>query len=98
VLEGRCLQRQVRFLHALPLGQWTEGNQEFEQKETKLTKVRDLLFGTAVLQDTVTPGRNLKNGFAEGTPLFPLFPSVQILFFASFCESACLLVAAWPRC
>jgi hypothetical protein len=24
------------------------------------------------------PGQNLKNGFAEGTPLFPLFPSVQI--------------------
>jgi len=45
---------------------------EFEQKETKLTKVRHLPSGRLFLQDTVTPGRNLKKGFAEATPLFPL--------------------------
>ena len=36
--------------------------------------------------------------FPQEPPLLPLLPSVQSLLFASFCEWACLVVAASPPC
>jgi hypothetical protein len=51
------------------------------------------------LHDSNRPLLSVLPGCADvsGAPLLSLFPSVQI-FFASFCESACLVVATSPPC